>query len=248
MTDVIVSWSGGKDCTLAAYRAIQEGKNVKYLASIITKSTGKLWPHMLSPKILKLQAEAMGIPFLEWQAVADDYDDNYRRMLLCLKEQGITGVVFGDVQIGNSFSDKHLNWVRSVCEPTGFEYHLPLWEDNRATLLSDLIELGFEVRILAADSTELGPEWLGRKLDKAMLTELKLRHSLSPTGNVGYYHTFVTDGPIFKSRLVIEEWDKVLNDQAKFGGMGVWYMDIKRCRLESKTKPISPNLLSAEAI
>ncbi|WP_332445300.1 diphthine--ammonia ligase [Dehalococcoides mccartyi] len=248
MTEVIVSWSGGKDCTLACYKAIKSGLKVRYLASIITRSTGKLWPHLLTPEVLRMQAEAIGIPLQEWQAVADDYDDNYRRMLSQLKTEGIEGVVFGDVNIGNSFAVKHLNWIKSVCEPTGMDYHLPLWQDNRATLLSELIDLGFEVRILAADSTEMGESWLGRKLDKGMLTELTIRHSLSPNGNVGYYHTFVTDGPLFKSRLVIEEWDRVFDEQAQFGGMGVWYMDIKRCRLESKTKPETLVLLSAEAL
>ncbi|BAQ34949.1 diphthine--ammonia ligase [Dehalococcoides sp. UCH007] len=247
MKEVIVSWSGGKDCTLACYKAIKSGLKVKYLASIITKSSGRLWPHLLSPETLRMQAGAIGITLLEWPSAAEGYDDNYRRMLSRLKEEGVNGVVFGDVNIGNSFAGKHLNWIKSVCEPTGMEYHLPLWEDNRATLLGELIELGFEVRILAADSTELGESWLGRKLDKEMLSELKLRHSLSPNGNVGYYHTFVTDGPIFKSRLVIEEWDRVFDEQAKFGGMGVWYMDIKRCRLESKKADRSP-LVSTEAV
>lgn len=246
MSDVVVSWSGGKDCTLACYRAIQNGLEVRYLASIINKDTGKLWPHMLTPKVLGLQAEAMGIPFLQWKATAEGYSEDYRQMLCRLKEQGIGGAVFGDVRVGNESAKQHLGWIKSVCEPTGIKYYLPLWEDDREALLSELINLGFEVRILAVDSVELGEGWLGRRLDKEMLNELKLRHKLSPNGGVGYYHTFVTDGPIFKYRLKIGKWEKMFDDRAKFGGMGVWYMDIKECSLENKREVAGIAISSVE--
>jgi Predicted ATPases of PP-loop superfamily len=235
MSGVAVSWSGGKDCALACYWAKNNGLQVKYLASIITEDTGKLWPHMISPGILRLQAQAMGIPFLEWTSTADGYDESYCQMLQWLKTQGIHGAIFGDVRIGNSGAANHLHWIKSVCEPTGMDYYLPLWPYDREMLLTELIDLGFEVRIIAVDSKYLGEDWLGRKLDRHMLDELKVRHQLSPDGKVGYYHTFVTDGPIFKSKLVIEKWDRVLDQDIQIMDSAVWYMDIQRCKLESKS-------------
>ena len=62
MSQVFVSWSGGKDCCLAFYRAMKSGHNVRYLASMMTEHTGRLWPHLLTPHTLEMQAKAMGIP------------------------------------------------------------------------------------------------------------------------------------------------------------------------------------------
>lgn len=235
--NVFVSWSGGKDSSLACYRAMSGGLNVRYLASMITKNTGRLFPHYLSPEILRMQAKAIGIPMMEqWIEIPDhvkretkiaDYDVSYRKMLINLKEQGITGGVFGVVSMGNRFADAHWDWVEGVCRPIGIKPYLPLWNQTRESIIRDVVNLGFEPVIIVADNHRLGKEWLGRKLNKDLLDELKKRHQQSPDGKVGLYHTFVIDGPIFKKRLEILEADKVMID-------GIWYLDILKCRLESK--------------
>ena len=227
MSRVFVSWSGGKDCCLACYRAIASGLDVRYLASIITEHTGRLWPHYLSPEVLRMQAQAMGIPMVQPRTKVAEYDDVFRAMLLAFKEEGIEGGVFGDVSIGNSLVDKHRRWIEGVCQPTGITPYLPLWDEERESLLMDFIESGFEAVIIAATEDQLGKGYLGRKMDRELLSELKRRHELSPTGEVGYYHTFVIDGPLFKERLEILESNVVFRD-------GFWYLDILEVGLKAK--------------
>lgn len=227
--DVFVSWSGGKDCCLACYRAMNSGMTVRFLASMMTEHTGRLWPHLLSPEVLRFQAHAMGIPLIQWWTKVPDYDDEYRNMLRSLKDEGVAGGVFGDVSIGNGLAKQHRQWIEGVCLPTGITPHLPLWDENREEILRELIESGFEAIIVAVDDDKLGKDYLGRKLDQELLWELKMRHDLSPTGEVGYYHTFVIDGPIFRNRL----------DILKVNTMRVgpfWYLDIIRCGLGAKVK------------
>ncbi len=230
--DVFVSWSGGKDCCLACYRAIRSGLKVCYLASVITKHTGRLWPHLLTTEVLRMQAQAMGIRMVQWWTTVSEYNNEYKKMLAALEQEGIIGGVFGDVSIGNSLAENHKEWIEGVCRPTGITPYLPLWGQTRESLLREFIGSGFEAIIIAADNNRLGKEWLGRKLDKDLLSELKLRYELSPTGEVGYYHTFVVDGPLFKERLEILETDQVIRD-------GIWYLDILKCSLKSKI-PASP--------
>jgi len=222
--DVFVSWSGGKDCCLACYRAIRSGLKVRYLASIITEHTGRLWPHHLSPEVLRMQAEAMGIPMVQRWTTVSEYNNEYKRMLTTLKQEGVTGGVFGDVSIGNNLAENERQWIEDVCQPTGITPHLPLWNQTRESLLRDFIESGFEAVIIAADDDRLGKDWLGQKLDRDLLSELKMRSELSPNGEVGYYHTFVIDGPLFKKRLEIIETDVVFREP-------FWFLDILKCGL-----------------
>lgn len=174
-----------------------------------------------------MQAEAMGIPMVQWWTTVPEYNNEYKKMLTTLKLEGITGGVFGDVSIGNSLAENHRQWVESVCQPAGIVPYLPLWGQSRESLLRDFIESGFEAIIIAADNNRLGKEWLGRKLDKDLLSELKLRYELSPTGEVGYYHTFVIDGPLFRKQLEIQEADVVFKEP-------FWFLDILKMGPKSK--------------
>ncbi len=220
--DVFVSWSGGKDCSLACHRAIKSGLNVRYLASMITEGVERLWPHHLTPEVLSLQAEAMDIPLILKRTTAESYAEKYRQMLRAFRKGGISGGVFGDVSIGNGLADRHKQWVDDVCLPEGITPHRPLWGEGREDLITDLIESGFEAIIIMADA-KLGRDFLGRKLDWDLLQELKQRYELSPTGEIGYYHTFVIDGPMFKKRLQILGAEKVFTN-------GFWFLDITKGR------------------
>ena len=225
--NVFVSWSGGKDCCLACYRAMSNGLEVKYLASMITKRFGRLYPHHFTPQILKMQAEAMGIPLVQQSTTVPEYNSRFIGMLRKFKKEGITGGVFGDVSIGNKDAEEHRQWIESVCRPVDISVHLPLWDEDRESLLLDLIDSGFEAVIIAADKDRLGKNWLGRKLDRKLLYELKERHQNSGDGEVGYYHTLVVDGPIFKKKIEILDTDIVFKEP-------FWYLDIIRCGLKDK--------------
>jgi len=227
---VFVSWSGGKDCGLACYHAIKNGLDVRYLVSTIDK-TGRLGAHALKPSVLEMQAQAIGIPLIKIPVTVDNYDNKFRNLIYKLKKGGIRGGVFGDVNLGNGEAKIHKQWIDSVCKPNGINSYLPLWDIGREKLIKEIIELGFDVIIIVAEKDRLGEEWLGRRLDKGLLGELKRRYELSPTGDVGYYHTFVVDGPIFKHRLEILEANSILRCD-EWGSN--CYMDIKKCQLREK--------------
>lgn len=227
MEDVFVSWSGGKDCCLAFHRALKSGYNVKCLASMMTQKNGRLWPHYLKPEILEKQAEAIGLPFIQHWTDVDHYAEEYKRMLAGLKEKGIKGGIFGDVSEGNVQASEHMQWVDNVCKPLGITPHRMLWNEPRESLMKDLLNNGYKAVIIAADRTHIGKDWLGRILDWELLAEMKKRHEESPTGEVGFYHSFVIDGPTFKKRLEIEETDIVFNEI-------FWFLDIKKAKVVPK--------------
>ena len=242
---VFVSWSGGKDSCYACYRAIESGLDVRYLASMLTKNTGRLFPHYLTAEVLRVQAAAIGIPlFEEWLEVPEtitqltrfvDYDNKYIEMLQKLKALGITGGVFGDVSIGNEWAQAHYDRIENLCRPVGMKPYRPLWDQDREKMIRDFIDLGFKPLIIAADNRL--PDILGRILDNKILDELKEHYDKFPDQMQMFYHTFVIDGPLFKQRLEITRSDKVMaggssesRPRNSFIG-GVSYLDIKACRL-----------------
>jgi len=243
---VFVSWSGGKDSCYACYRALESGLDVRYLASMLTRNTGRLFPHYLTAEVLRAQAAAIGIPLYEqWLDVPEnimqltrfvDYDNKYLEMLQALKAMGITGGVFGDVSIGNQWAQQHYDRIENFCRPVGMKPYRPLWDQDREKMIHDFIDLGFKPLIIAADSRV--SDYLGCILDRKILEEIKERSNKSPGQMQMFYHTFVLDGPMFKRRLEITKSDKVMADGSSSESRprnsfisGVSYLDIKDFRL-----------------
>lgn len=232
---VFVSWSGGKDSCFACYKALQAGLDVRYLASMLTRNTGRLFPHYVTAQVLQAQAAAIGIPLFEqWLEVPEnvtqhvrfvDYDRKYMEMLEKLKSLGITGGVFGDVSRGNPFAQAHWDRVEDFTRPVGMKAYRPLWDQDRETMIREFIDLGFKPLVIVADNRL--PELLGKVLDHTILDDLKARYERSKEQERIYYHTFVLDGPIFRSRLEITESEKVTAG-------GVSYLEVKSFRMATK--------------
>jgi diphthine-ammonia ligase len=236
--DVFVSWSGGKDCTLSCHRAIKQGHNIRGLATMATKELGRMYPHHLTPEVLERQAEAMDLPLhIEWTK-SSEYTDTYIKMLKRFRKEGITGGVFGDVSLGNPDKGEHLSWVEYVCQAADMEVILPLWGEDRSSLISDLISADFKAMIIAVDNCQIDYNWIGRTMDWEMLNELRELHSNSIDGRVGLYHTLTVDGPLFKKRLEINDSELVLREYGLLNGKPIkcpfWYLDIKSCSLAEK--------------
>jgi uncharacterized protein (TIGR00290 family) len=236
---LFVSWSGGKDCSLAAYRALDAGHELVHLVSMLTLEVGRMYPHHFTPEILKGQAEAMDLPILLNWTSGKEYTKSYKKMLKELKKKGIDGGVFGDVSRGNPDADEHRQWIDEVCHAADMEVYLPLWEEDREQIIGEMISSGFESVIIAADDN-LGEDWLGKKLDSAMLARLKTLHRNSHNGEVGLYHTLVVDGPLFKRRVHLDETEIVYRKYGLYDGKPTispfWYFDIKSFRLIDKAK------------
>jgi len=154
-----------------------------------------------------------------------DYETEFKGMLLALKQEGVRGGVFGDIDL-----DEHRQWIERVCHEVDITPYLPLWGQSQEKILRDFIGLGFEAVVVATKADLFGEEWLGRKVDLdflKLLDELRETKDITPCGEAGEYHTFVTDGPLFKERIEILETNKVLRE-------GHWFLEILKCELRSK--------------
>ncbi len=222
MEKAFVSWSGGKDCTLAAYRAANAGFEICGLLNMVRLDGKRSWSHGIKTWWLEMQATAMNLPLMQVKTSGSEYEAVFKNTLAAIKQKGIGTCVFGDIDF-----EEHYTWINRVCNEAGITPVLPLWGRNQNELIDEFIAAGFEARIVATNAEFLGKEWLGRRLDKTFLYDLMQTagsKTITPCGEAGEYHTLVLDGPMFGARLEVCRAEPVLRENH-------WFWDIRQCRV-----------------
>ena len=207
---VFSSWSGGKECALATYKAISQGHEVLYLLNFVSEDGQRSRSHGIKATVLALQAEAIGIPLIQVMTSWENYEENFKKAVGELKNKGIEGGVFGDMDL-----EEHREWVERVCSEVGIKAFLPLWGIKAEELIEEFLKLKFKATIVA---TRLEETFLGKVLDKALVRQISKLGS-HPCGENGEYHTFVTNGPIFRKALKVTRGERKERDN-------VWFWDI----------------------
>jgi len=214
MHQFFASWSGGKDSCLACYLATTSGLEVRYLANMITEDGKWSWTHGQPPELLQIQAQAIGIPLVQRRTAMTNYETEFKNMILSLKQDGINGGIFGDIDL-----EEHRQWIERVCQQVDITPRLPLWGQSQDKILRDFIDLGFEAIVVATKTDLFSEEILGQKVDLDFikyLEELRATKDITLCGEAGEYHTFVVDGPLFRQRVEILETKRVSREGRRF--------------------------------
>jgi len=219
---VFCSWSGGKESSLACYRAILGGFDISFLLNMITEDGVRSRTHGLDSRLLVAQSEAMGIPIVQRKTTWDSYENEFKKAVSDLKNHGIAGGIFGDIDL-----QEHRDWVERVCKESGIEAFEPLWQNERRHLLKEFIELGFNAIVVATKPELMNHEWLGRNIDEKFINDLTALKNIDLCGEAGEYHTFVTDGPTFKKRIEILRTKKYQHNNH-------WFLDIEEYKIIEK--------------
>lgn len=204
------SWSGGKDSCLALYHAIQKGASPKCLFTMMTEDNQTSRSHGLPKSLLEQQARQLGIPMAFRSATWGEYEATFLAALHEFKANGIETGVFGDIDV-----ESNRDWCLRVCAASGIRPYHPLWKRARHELLKEFIDLRFKALIVATKADKLGSEWLGRIIDQNTVRELE-KAGIDASGELGEYHTVVTDGPIFQSEIILKIQEPVLHDEYWF--------------------------------
>ncbi len=225
MHKVFVSWSGGKDSCLALYRATRGGFEASCLVNMVTEDGQRSHSHGLSAAVLQAQSQALGIPLIQRPTTKASYEAEFKNTILDLKQQGITGGVFGDIDF-----NAHREWIERVCRETGITPYLPLWEERHDILMKEFIGLGFKAVVVVDKADIFDEEMVGRAIDHKFvkhLEELGKTKNITLCGEAGEYHSFVIDGPIFKQRVEILESRRTSEN-------GYRFLEILKVRLKNK--------------
>ena len=101
---ILLSWSGGKDSSLALYEIQKSGKyEITSLITTVTEEYDRVSMHGLRTVLLEQQAESLNIPlekvFISKNASNDEYESKFNEVLSRFKQSGIKEVVFGDLYL-----------------------------------------------------------------------------------------------------------------------------------------------------
>jgi uncharacterized protein (TIGR00290 family) len=225
--NVLASWSGGKESCLACYKAILEGFEVSYLVSFVSED-GRVMGHGIGSELLGAQSKAVNIPIVQKRVSWETYEDGFRSVLYKLKYSGVKGAVFGDI----AEIPGHEGWINRVCNEIGLKPIKPLWDCEPEQVLNDFINAGFEAFVVSVKADTLGSEWLERRINKGFVRDLRelkrtKKSEIDICGELGEYHTMVTNGPLFKRCLKIVDAERVLKS-------GCWILDVSRFEIVKK--------------
>ncbi|MGF3522040.1 MAG: diphthine--ammonia ligase [Candidatus Bathyarchaeia archaeon] len=222
---IVASWSGGKDSCFALYKALNEKHHVMSLLTFMQSETTTNF-HGLNAKLLDAQAQALGISLVKPVTTPETYERQFKDALHQFKIQGAEGLLTGDIYEVAGHEER---WLERVCREVGLQPIRPLWMGDTKQLLQDFINAGFEATVVRTKNSVIGEEWLGRQLNQRFLHEILKLKNVDPCGEGGEYHTVVTDGPIFKNRIVITETKRRSNN-------GYGHLEIVNFTVTPKTK------------
>jgi len=199
--NVFSSWSGGKDCMLALYRIQKTGTHqVKVLLNMCDADSDVSRSHGIHQDLIVRQASAMGIELLQPKTDRAGYEQNFKAAILQLKEQGISGGVFGDIYLW-----EHRHWIERVCTECGVEAIFPLWDNPVQELAIEIVLSGFKTLTVSVNAKQLTEDFLGRLYDAEFVDELSAIKGVDVCAELGEFHTFVYDGPNFKHPVSFEK-------------------------------------------
>jgi ABC transporter with metal-binding/Fe-S-binding domain ATP-binding protein len=223
-TRVAVLASGGKDSTLALYRALKDGYDVTCLATMVPLREDSWMFHYPNIGLVDLFSEAVGIPLVkaETQGVKEQEVDDLKRFI---EKLGVEGVVSGGIA-----SNYQKTKIDKVCRQLNLQSIAPLWGKDPTDLLDEMLALEFDMIIVGVYAYGFSEEWLGRKIDARAVDDLRRlnkSYGVSMVGEGGEYETLVLDATFFKKRI------KILSGRKVWKGQSGQYL-VSEARVESK--------------
>jgi len=198
-------FSGGKDSTYAIYRAMKNN-DVVCLISMISENPDSYMYHTPNINLTELQAEALGLPLLTFLTKGEKEKEliDLRNAIIQAKELfKVEGIVTGALK-----SEYQASRIQKICDDLKLECVNPLWQMDQEQEMREVIKAGFEFIVIKIAALGLDRSWLGKtvtmeEVDK--LVKLKKRYGINIAFEGGEAESLVLNGPIFKSRLVIEK-------------------------------------------
>jgi uncharacterized protein (TIGR00290 family) len=206
----IVSYSGGKDSTLALYHAMQVGKAIGLIVMLEEQGL-RSRSHAMSMEIIQAQANALGLPIITASSSWNDYETEFLKLLAHAKQQGAEVLVTGDLDM-----PEHGCWHDRITQQAGLKLCMPLWQRPHREVIEEFIQLGFKTMIVTVN-LDLGMKVddLGKVLTLDYIQELENR-GIDPCGEGGEFHSTVIDGPLFTAPIAVRKGDILYHENYAF--------------------------------
>ncbi len=231
---IIFNWSGGKDSALCLYKIMQQKQyDVLCLLTSVSEPYQRVSMHGVRVDVLEAQAKNIGLPlhkmFIPDMPSMEVYEKVMMSTLKSLITQGATASIFGDIFLEDlrAYREHQLSKI-------DLKGIFPLWKIDTNTLVHEFIDSGFKAITTCVNDKYLDKSFLGRIIDDEFINELPA--NVDPCGENGEFHSFVFDGPIFKTpvsfikgEVVYKEYNSPKqneDDKEHSFDNGFWYCDL----------------------
>jgi uncharacterized protein (TIGR00290 family) len=188
---------------------------------------------------MELQSKTTGTPLIKVK-IKKAYEDIFGTLTRLKKNDGIDGVVVGDIQ-GAGCAQIHQTYYDTMCAQLNMKLLMLNENPSKDTydVLKEEISAGIRPIMNCINLEFFDKNWLGRELDPDSIKELK---ELADSQGIDVcsedgqgYHTMVVKAPFFKEDIRIEKFKaKSHKERSKLWKRNWFYMDIKEAALKSK--------------
>ncbi|MFT4312347.1 MAG: diphthine--ammonia ligase [Candidatus Woesearchaeota archaeon] len=224
-----VLFSSGKDSVYAMHIMAKQQYPIVCLLTIKSTNQDSYMFHTPAIDITKLQAKALDIP-IEYQETTGEKEAELEDLQELIKRAidtyNIDGIVTGAL-----YSTYQRNRIDTIAQNLGIQVYSPLWHINQKEEVNSIINQGFEVILTKIAADGLDKTWLATPLTHkhlASLEQLEKTLGLNIAGEGGEYESLVLDAPMFKEKIIIDEF--LIDEQSQ----NCASITIKKAHLQKK--------------
>lgn len=185
--------SGGKDSILSCQKAIDSGKDVRYLVTARPKNRDSYMFHSANLDVVPVIATVTGMEYVEI-ATEGNKEEELKDLEAGLAALDIEGVVAGAVA-----SEYQAARVKAITDRLGLELFTPLWHMDPELLLREVAGR-LDARIIVTAAEGLDASFLGARFDEALIHRLKrvaATRRIHIAGEGGEYESITLDAPFY---------------------------------------------------
>jgi diphthine-ammonia ligase len=192
-----MSWaaltSGGKDSILSCQKAIDSGKDVRYLVTARPKNPDSYMFHSANLDAVPVIAKVSGREYVEIRTHGRKEEE------LADLEAGLAALDVEGVIAGAVASVYQADRVRAITDRLGLSLYTPLWHMDTGLLVREVAER-LDARIVVTAADGLDESFLGARFDEDLILRLtqaaKTRH-INIAGEGGEYESLTLNAPFY---------------------------------------------------
>ncbi|HKS59683.1 MAG TPA: diphthine--ammonia ligase [Thermoplasmata archaeon] len=198
--------SGGKDSVYSAFLADSQAQTVDELVVILPADPDSMMFHAPNLGLVELQARAWGKKFRSVRAGGSGEKEEVEAVDRAM--EGAAPVICAGA-IASAYQ-----WTRLLraADRNRRRLFTPLWGKDPGRVVRCELEAGLDIRLVHLAAEGLRPEWLGQRLDRAMLERIEALGTqgrpVHPAGEGGEFETLVVDAPFWAERLVLDRVER----------------------------------------
>ena len=148
-----MSYSCGKDSTLALHKMLAAGHEPAALVVMFNESAGRSYFHGADRPMLEAYGRALGLPVRPVPTAGETYHLAMETALVRItRETGAEAVCFGNIDI-----QANRDWCEARARAAGLKPFFPLWQRDRRENVREVMDLGYRCIIKSIHNTLLPP-------------------------------------------------------------------------------------------